>query len=127
LSARPAEVTSEDKDFRIDSSLSIEPRQDWRAAQPGPQTIRLVFDEPEALKGISLVFKENEMTRAQEFVLRASSNAAGPFREIVRQQWTFSAPPSTREIEEYHVGLSDVTTLELRISPSISGRSARAS
>jgi hypothetical protein len=125
--AATVEVTSEDKDFPIDSSLSIEPRQGWRAAQPGPQTIRLVFDEPQALKHISLVFEENEMTRTQEFVLRASSNAAGPFREIVRQQWNFSGPTSTREIEEYSVELSNVALLELTIVPDISGGAVRAS
>ena len=121
------EVTSEDKDFPIESSLSIEPGQGWRAAQPGAQTIRLVFDEPQELKRISLVFEENEMTRTQEFVLRASSNAGEPFREIVRQQWNFSAPASTREIEEYSVELSNVGLLELTIVPDISGGAVRAS
>ena len=121
------EVTSEDKDFPIESSLSIEPRQGWRASQPGPQTIRLVFDEPQKLKHISLVFEENEMTRTQEFVLRTSSNQSGPFREILRQQWNFSAPTSTRESEDYQVELLDVRTLELRIVPDISGGAARAS
>jgi len=125
--AATVEVTSEDKDFPIESSLSIEPRQGWRASQPGAQTIRLVFDEPQKLKHISLVFEENEMTRTQEFVLRASSNAGGPFREIVRQQWNFSAPTSTREIEEYSVRLSDVGLLELTIVPDISGGAVRAS
>ena len=121
------EVTSEDKDFPIESSLSIEPRQGWRASQPGPQTIRLVFDEPQKLKHISLVFEENEMTRTQEFVLRTSSNQSGPFREILRQQWNFSAPTSTRESEDYQVELLEVRTLELRIVPDISGGAARAS
>ena len=121
------EVTSEDRDFPIESALSIAPRQGWRAAQPGPQTIRLVFDGPQELKRISLVFEENEMTRTQEFVLRASSNPGGPFREIVRQQWNFSAPTSTREIEEYAVELSDVALVELSIVPDISGRPVRAS
>jgi hypothetical protein len=37
--------------------------------------------------------------RTQEFVLRALSNPGGPFREIVRQQWNFSVPTSTREID----------------------------
>jgi hypothetical protein len=82
--AATVEVTSEDKDFPIESSLSIEPRQGWCAAQPGAQTIRLVFDEPQELKRIALVFEENELTRTQEFVLRASSNPGGLFREIVR-------------------------------------------
>jgi hypothetical protein len=60
-------------------------------------------------------------------VLRALSNPGGPFREIVRQQWNFSAPASTREIEEYRVELSEVTVLELTIVPNISGGTARAS
>jgi hypothetical protein len=121
------EVTSEDKDFPIEASLAIEPTQGWRAAEPGTQTIRLVFDEPQELKRISLVFEDNEIERTQEFVLRASASPGGPFREIVRQQWNFSAPTSTREVEEYRVGLSHVTVLELTIVPNISGGAARAS
>jgi hypothetical protein len=107
--------------------LSIEPNQGWRASQPGPQTIRLVFDEPQEVKHISLVFEEKEMTRTQEFVLRASSNPAGLFREIVRQQWNFSPPTSAREIEDYSVELSDVALLELTFVPDISGGAVRAS
>ena len=39
-----------------------------------------------------------------------------------------SVPPNTtREIEEYHVQLSDVTVLELVIVPDISRGAARAS
>jgi hypothetical protein len=97
--AATVEVASEDKDFPIESSLSIEPRQGWRASQPGAQTIRLVFDGPQELKRISLVFEEDKIMRTQEFVLRALSNPGGPFREIVRQQWNFSVPTSTREID----------------------------
>lgn len=125
--AATVEVTSEDKDFPIESALSLEPRQGWRASQPGTQTIRLVFDERQEVKRISLVFEEHEMTRTQEFVLRASLNPGGPFREIVRQQWNFSAPTSAREVEDYRVELSDIATLELTIVPSISGGTARAS
>ena len=121
--AATVEVTSENKDFPIESSLSIEHRQGWRAAEPGAQTIRLLFDEPQEIRHISLVFEENEMKRTQEFVLRSG----GPFREIVRQQWNFSAPTSTREIEEYSVELSGVALLELTIVPDISGGAARAS
>ena len=51
----------------------------------------------------------------------------GPFREIVRQQWNFSAPTSTKEIEEYRVELSDVAILDLTIVPDTSGGPARAS
>ena len=125
--AATVEVTSEDKDFPIESSLSLEPRQGWRAAEPGTQEIRLVFDEPQQLKHILLVFEENEITRTQEVALRAFLRPGGSFREIVRQQWNFSAPSSTREIEEYSVELANVAVLELRIVPDISGGAARAS
>jgi len=124
--AAAVEVTSEDKDFPIESALSIERGQGWRAAEPGAQTIRLVFDEPQELERISLVFEEDEIMRTQEFVLRASSNLGGPFREIVRQQWNFSAPSSTREVEDFRVELSDVTVLELTIVPNVSGGAARS-
>ena len=124
--AATVEVTSEDKDFPIETSLSIQPSQGWRAAEPGAQEIRLVFDQPQQLKHIALVFEENEMTRTQEFALRASLSPGGSIREIVRQQWNFS-PSSTREIEEYCVELSDVAVLELRIVPDITGGTACAS
>ena len=121
--AATVEVTSEDKDFPIESSLSIEHRQGWRAAEPGAQTIRLLFDEPQEIRCISLAFEEEKVKRTQEFVLRSG----GPFREIVRQQWNFSAPSSTREIEDYRVNLSNVTILELTIVPDIGGGAACAS
>ena len=93
----------------------------------GPQTIRLVFDQPQTLKCISLVFEENEIARTQEFVLGWSSDGGSTVREIVRQQWNFSPPGSIREVEEYQVQLSGVTVLELTIDPNISGGDARAS
>jgi hypothetical protein len=50
------------------------------------------------------------------------------FREIVRQQWNFSPPGTTREIEDYQVELSEVTVLELVIVPDKTrGAAARAS
>lgn len=121
------EITSEDKDFPIESAFASGEAQGWRAAEAGPQTIRLVFDQPHRLKHISLVFEENETKRTQEFVLRWSSDGGNSFREIVRQQWNFSPPETTREVEEYQVELSSITVLELTIVPNISGGTARAS
>jgi hypothetical protein len=121
------EVTSEDKDYPVESAFSLTDAGGWRAAAPGTQTIRLAFDQPQRLKRISLVFEENEMARTQEFVLRWSSDAGNSFREIVRQQWNFSPPETVRESEEYQVELSSVAVLELIIVPNISGGMARAS
>ena len=125
--AATVEVTSEEKGFPIEASLLAERTHGWRAAEPGSQTIRLLFDERQKLKRVSLVFEEEESTRTQEFVLRWSSEKDGPVRELVRQQWNFSPPTTTREVEEYSFELSDVAIVELTIVPNISGGTARAS
>jgi hypothetical protein len=101
--------------------------QGWCAAHSGRQTIRLVFDEPQRLTRISLVFEETETQRTQEFVLRWSADGGRSFREIVRQQWNFSPPNTISEVEDYVVDLSDVRVLELIIVPDISHGAARAS
>jgi len=121
------EVTSEEENYPIESALLARKTQGWRASRPGAQTIRLVFDEPQRLKRIALVFEENDTRRTQEFVLRWSADGGQSFREIVRQQWNFSPPETVRELQEYEVELSDVTVLELIITPDISGGMARAS
>jgi hypothetical protein len=121
------EITSEEKEFPVEAAFASGEAQGWRAAEAGLQTIRLVFDRPHELKRISIVFEENETTRTQEFVLRWSSDGGNSFREIVRQQWNFSPPETTREVEEYQVELSSITVLELTIVPNISGGTARAS
>jgi hypothetical protein len=121
------EVTSEDKDFPVESAFASGDTRGWRAAMPGSQTIRLIFDQPQKLTCISLIFEENETGRTQEFVLRWSSNGESSLKEIVRQQWNFNPPESTREVEEYRVDLSNVTVLELIIKPNIGGGVARAS
>ncbi len=121
------EVTSEEKEYPVESALVSGEMGGWRAADSGTQTIRLVFDQPQRLTRIALVFEETEAQRTQEFVLRWSGDGGRSFREIVRQQWNFSSPKTTREVEEYQVELSDVTVLELIIVPDISRGSARAS
>jgi hypothetical protein len=125
--AAVVEVTSEEEDFPIESALVSGETRGWRAAVPGTQTVRLVFDKPQQLRRISLVVEEEQKTRTQEFVLRWSADGGHLFREIVRQQWNFSPPETTREVEEYQVEISAATVLELLIVPDISGVTARAS
>src|SRR5580692_6181441 len=121
------EVTSEENDYPIESALLGAENRGWRAATAGTQTIRLIFDEPQNLKRIWLVFEDSENTRTQEFVLRWSPDGGHSFREIVRQQWNFSPSESIRETEDYTVELTAVTALELTIVPDKSGGAARAS
>jgi hypothetical protein len=121
------EVTSEDKDFPVESAFASEDARGWRAEAPGRQTIRLIFDQPQRLRFVSLVFEEEQAQRTQEFVLRWSSDGGSTLKEIVRQQWNFSPPESTREVEDYQVDLENVNVLELVIKPDIAGGVARAS
>ena len=121
------EVTSEEKEYPVEAALVAGEMRGWRAADSGAQTIRLVFDQPQRLKRIALVFEETETERTQEFVLRWSPDGGSSFREIVRQQWNFNPPNTIREVEDYGVDLSGVTVLELVIVPDISRGSARAS
>src|SRR5262250_2378248 len=104
------EVTSEEKDHPIESALIAGESKGWRASEPGTHLIRLIFDRPQTLKRISLVFEEKETSRTQEFVLRWSPNLEGALREIVRQQWNFR-PPRTKP-------RSKNTASNSRMSPS---------
>jgi hypothetical protein len=122
------EVTSEDPGFPIESVLAPGGEgKGWRAAEPGEQLIRLIFDVPIAVHRIRLQFAESQAARTQEFVLRWASKYNQPLREIVRQQWTFSPDGSTSEIENYETNLADVGVLELVIKPDISGGNVPAS
>ena len=121
------QVTSEEDGHPVEAALLAEREAGWRAAEPGEQTIRLIFDEPQRVRRILLHFVESETERTQEFVVRWSPDGGQSFREIVRQQWNFSPSGATEEIEDYQVELAAVTVLELTIVPDPSGGPAHAS
>jgi len=121
------EVTSEDPRYPIEAALLPGRGSGWRAAEPGRQTMRLLFTSPQRLRRIWLVFAESTIERTQEYVLRWSSGGGQSFHEIVRQQWNFSPQGATRETEDHRVELSDVAILELSIIPDTSGNFAFAS
>jgi len=121
------EITSENAAYPIESALIPGRGPGWRAAQPGQQTIRIIFGYPLSLRRIRLRFNEEEQARTQEFDLRWLPEGQEYSRDIVRQQYTFSPPETTQEVEDYRVELKGVTALELKIVPDISGGSAYAS
>jgi hypothetical protein len=120
------EITSEDPNFPIESALATSEGHGWRAAEPGEQVIRIVFDNPRPLRRITLEFSETDIERTQEFALRWSSQTGGPFREIVRQQWNFGPQGSTSEVEDYKVDLDSVSVLELTLKPDLTPSRALA-
>src|SRR4051794_17178057 len=107
------EVTSEEPGFHIESVFKSECGLGWRAAEPGEQQVRIIFDHPTPIRRIQLYFVETAVERSQEFTLRWSSVKGGPIKQILRQQWNFSPADSTREVEDYHVALEEVSMLEL--------------
>lgn len=121
-----AELTSEDPDHPFEAALDSDDQHGWRAADPGPQLIRLRFEQPLHLRRVRLVFDETMQARTQEFVLRWSSDSGQTYHEILRQQYTFSPPATTRELEEYQVDLPQATVLELHLIPDIGGGLAHA-
>lgn len=122
-----AELTSEETSHPIEAALNPYGGPGWRASEPGRQTIRLFFDEPLRIRRIHLVFHEDEQQRTQEFVLRWSPDDGRSYKEIVRQQYNFTPPDTSQEIEDYTVDLAGVAALELVIVPDIAGGSAHAS
>jgi hypothetical protein len=127
LSDCAVEITSEDPPYAIESALLPGHVTGWRAAEPGEQTLRILFRQPATLRRIRLVFREERSPRTQEFVLHWLPSGGGAGREIVRQQYHFSPPGTVEETENYRVELEGVAGLELVIVPDIGGGSACAS
>ena len=122
-----AELTSEDPAYPIEAALQDDRESGWRATGTGEQAIRLLFDAPTRVRHIRLLFRETETQRTQEFVLRWRSGTADEWRDIVRQQYTFSPPHTSEELEDYGVEIEALSELELSIVPDIGGGPARAS
>jgi hypothetical protein len=121
------EVSSEAEGYPVEGALLNDGQRGWRANEPGIQTIRLLFDHPQTIRVVRVVFKEEESARTQEFVLRWLPEGTGAWKDIVRQQWNFSPPQTAIECEEYKVDLPSAGGLEIMIYPDISGGDTRAS
>jgi len=120
------EISSEDVAYPIEFALLDNKFSGWRAAEPGKQIIRLMFNKPQKLTRIWLSFTES-IERTQEFNIRCSSDNGESFQEIVRQQWNFSPSGATSETEDYSVDLAAVNLFELNIIPDINSDKAFAS
>ena len=125
--AARVEVSSESEDYPVEGALLRTGKRGWRANEPGMQTIRLLFDHPQTIRVIRLVFQETVFARTQEFVLRWLPQGADAWKDVVRQQWNFSPPNTEKECEEYNVNLPSAAALELTIHPDIGGGKTRAS
>jgi len=111
------EVSSEADGYPIETAFNFGAGPGWRAASPGIQRIRLVFDQPQSIRRMRLQFNEPDVARTQEFTVRWSGYSDELLKDVVRQQWNFSPDGSTAESEDYAIDLKGVSILELTIDP----------
>jgi hypothetical protein len=76
---------------------------------------------------VSLEIEETQTDRTQELQLSVSSDGGQTYRELLRQEYTFSPGGATFEREEWALGGEAVTHLRLWIKPDKGGRPGRAS
>jgi hypothetical protein len=72
------------------------------------------------------MLREEQVDRSQEIALFATTTTASR-QELIRQQWVFGASGSTTEMEDFAIGLRQVTLLELEIDPGRHDKNVGAS
>ena len=118
------EVTSEDGAHPVDHAF--DPHRGpggtrWIAGEPGAQTVLLVFDHPQVLRTIGVEIEELAVSRTQELTVAVSSDGGRTYRELVRQEFTFSPTGTSFEREVWARAESGVTHLRLDIKPDKGG------
>jgi hypothetical protein len=99
----------------------------WMAAEPGEQVLILAFDTPQAISKIILEVEESEVSRTQELSVAVSYDGGQTYRELLRQEYTFSPPGTTFEREAWAVTAVGVTHVQLIIKPDKGDKPCRAS
>jgi hypothetical protein len=123
------QVTSEQADHPIDHAFDGHRGPGgsrWVAEEPGEQTVVLVFDRPQTVRGVELEIEEPSVSRTQQLAVSLSTDGGRSYREVVRQEFNFSPPGTTFERERWSVAADGVTHLRLVITPDKSGRGGQA-
>ena len=123
-------VTSEDGAHPID--LAFDGRQGpgathWLAGQPGPQKIIIAFDHPQTIHKVVVETEERDASRTQEMTLSISKDGGRAYRDVRRQEFTFSPGGATWEREEWVLAEPEVTHVSLVIKPDKGVHTSRAS
>jgi hypothetical protein len=122
-------VTSEHPDHPIDHAFDGQrgPRASrWIAGQPGEQMLILAFDAPQTIHKVRVEIDEPDVDRTQEMDVSISIDGGQTYRELLRQEYTFSPPGTSRECEEWTFNACGVTHLQLRIKPDKGDKPCRA-
>jgi hypothetical protein len=122
-------VTSEDAEHPIDhvfdGSRGRGARR-WIAEQSGEQTLILAFDMPQTIRKVVVEVEETNISRTQEMDVSISDDGGHTYRELVRQEYTFSPSGTTFEREEWSVNAEGVSHFRLRIKPDKGDKACRA-
>lgn len=116
-----ADVTVTARGERVSRGRSM-----WSAECPGEQLIEVRFHHPMAVRHLKVMTTEAEQARTQEMTVWVSLHRGERHREVLRQQFNFSPPGATEQVEEYALRFEQVSAIQLRIVPSIDGRPATA-
>ena len=118
LATATVEVSSESDDelFPITAALGHALTNGWRAATTGPQTVRLLFQEPQQIRRIRVHAVDRVSERTQQLRVFAGRSPE-TLAEVARWEFAFSPRGSTEEMEELAVALDSITVVELRIDP----------
>jgi hypothetical protein len=123
------QVTSEEANHPIDNVFDHNRGRGgtrWIAAEPGEQTMILVFDRPQTIRKIGVEIEELAVSRTQELSISLSSDGGRTYQELVRQEFNFSPPGTTFERELWAASGVAATHLRLEIKPDKGGRVGRA-
>lgn len=113
-------VTSEDPSHPVENAFDGQRGPGasyWAAAEPGLQTIVLVFDRPQSIRKIQIEIEETAASRAQTLQVLVSQNGGRSFEQTRRQEYNFSPAGATFQQEIWEVDLRDVTHFRLEIAP----------
>lgn len=122
-------VTSEDPAHPIEHAFDHQRGPGgsrWVAAEAGEQTLVLAFDTPQMIHQILVEIEETAVHRTQELQVAVSHDGGQSYRELRRQDYTFSPPGTTFEREDWVVRAEGVTHLQLRLKPDKGGQPCRA-
>ena len=123
-------VSSEDPDHPVENAFDGRcgpGASRWVAAAPGEASLTLAFDTPQTIQRVILEIEEQALERTQALTLAVSSDGGHSYRELLRQEYTFSPSGATFEREDWAIGAAGVTHLRVAIRPDKSGRPCHAS
>jgi len=122
-------VTSESPEHPVDNLFDARTGRGgsrWVAGTDGEQSVILAFDTPQTIREVGLETEELEASRTQALVLSLSRDGGRTYREVLRQEFTFSPPATTYERERWAVPAEGVTHLRVVVQPDKGNAPSRA-